>query len=176
MAGIPEPGVQSRGAVTNVPGMNSDLPTRRGSRPTAHAGMPHQQLDQNPPPPLQEELWRRMEALEGVRTGRSGVSLPDSRAVHLDPGLAQGPPEALMVGTEFAHLHGPADGSLHVTLPRERAAEAIDRGWAELHPVALAGRVPPTLVMLYGPRDEVELETVWGLVKQSYDFARGEAR
>jgi hypothetical protein len=132
--------------------------------------MPHQQLDQNPPPALQEELWRRMEALEGVSAGRSGVSLPDSRAVHLEPGLALGPPEALMVGTEFAHLHGPADGSLHVTLPRERAAEAIERGWAELHPVALAGHFPPTLVMLYGPRDEGELETVWALVKPELRF------
>jgi hypothetical protein len=33
---------------------------------------------------------------------------------------------------------------------------------------------PTTLVMIYGPRDEAELETVWQLVEISYAFARGE--
>jgi hypothetical protein len=135
--------------------------------------MPHQQLDQNAPSALQEALWQRMTALDGCRPGRSGVSLPDSRAVHLDPGLALGPEEAFMVGTEFAHLHGAADGSLHVTLPPAVAAEAVERGWAEPHPLARLGVAPSTLVMLYGPRDEAELETVWRLVETSYAFARG---
>jgi hypothetical protein len=34
--------------------------------------------------------------------------------------------------------------------------------------------IPPTHVMIYGPRDEAELETVWQLVEVSYAFARGE--
>jgi hypothetical protein len=135
--------------------------------------MPHQQLDQIAPVAIQEELWRRMAGLEGVRPGRSGVSLPESRAVHLDPELARGPQEALLVGTEFAHLHGAADGSLHLTLPPALAAEAIEKGWAELHPMAAQGLAPTTLVMLYGPRDEAELETIWQLVETSYAYARG---
>jgi hypothetical protein len=137
--------------------------------------MPHQQLSQTAPAPLQEELWRRMSALEGVRAGPSGVSLPDSRALHLDRELALGPAEAFMIGTEFAHLHGQADGSLHLTLPIELAQDAVEHGWAELHPMARAGQAPRTLVMLYGPRDTVELEAVWGLVLRSYAFVRGEA-
>jgi hypothetical protein len=135
--------------------------------------MPHQQLSQTAPVPLQEELWRRMSNLEGVQVGPSGVSLPESRALHLDQELALGPAEAFLVGSEFAHLHGPTDGSLHLTLPLDLAQEAIERGWAELHPIAAAGRAPQTLIMLYGPRDETELETVWGLVQRSYEFARG---
>jgi Family of unknown function (DUF5519) len=135
--------------------------------------MPHQQLEQTAPAALQEELWRRMTALEGVRTGRSGVSLPESRAVHLEPPLAQGSPDAFMVGTEFAHLHGASDGSLHLMLPPEVASEAIEKGWAELHPAARAGHAPATLVMLYGPRDQAELETVWKLVQASHRYARG---
>jgi hypothetical protein len=148
---------------------------RTGERPATHKAMPHQQLDQIAPAELQEELWRRMEALEGVRTGRSGVSLPESRAVHLDPELARGQPEAFLVATEFAHLHGASDGSLHAMLPPALATEAIDKGWAELHPMARLGVAPPTLVMLYGPRDRDELETVWRLVEASYAFARGDA-
>jgi hypothetical protein len=149
------------------------LPKRSGEPPNTRLAMPHQQLDQTPPTELQDELLRRMAALGGVRLGRSGVSLPESRALHLDPPLARGPAEAFMVGTEFAHLHGPRDGSLHAMLPASTAAEAIDKGWAELHPLARDGTAPPTLLMLYGPRDKAELETVWQLVEASYAFACG---
>lgn len=137
--------------------------------------MPHQQLDQTAPVSLQEELWRRMTALVGVRAGSSGVSLPQTRALHLDTHLAQGPSDAFMVGTEFAHLHGEQDSSLHLMLPPQAAAEAIDKGWAEPHPLALRGIAPQTLVMIYGPRDEGELETIWRLIEASYGFARGSA-
>lgn len=135
--------------------------------------MPHQQLDQTPPVALQEELWRRMTGLEGVRAGRSNVSLPETRALHLDEEIAHGPADAYMVGTEFAHLHGARDGSLHAMLPAEAAAEAIDKGWAESHPLASRGIAPRTLVMLFGPRDEAELDTIWQLIQISYGFARG---
>jgi len=150
------------------------LPQRSGERPSTRLAMPHQQLDQTAPVELQEELWRRMSALEHVRTGRSGVSLPESRALHLDPSVARGPAESYLVGTEFAHLHGAADGSLHAALPAEVAAHAIDKGWAELHPLARDGVLPETMVMLYGPRDEAELDTIWQLLQTSYGFARGE--
>jgi hypothetical protein len=151
----------------------TNLPARSGPRPETGPAIPHQQLSQNAPESLQEELWRRMIGLEGVRTGPSGVSLPETRALHLEGGLAVGPPEAFMVGTEFAHLHGLEDGSLHLALPAELARDAIESGWAELHPLAEAGRLPRTLVMVYGPRDGGELETVWQLVVASYDHARG---
>ena len=152
------------------------LPVRSGDRPKTGPEMPHQQLSQNAPLSLQEELWHRMTGLEGVRPGRSHVSLPDTRALHLDPRLATGPGDAFFAGTEFAHLHGASDGSLHLMLPVSVAGDAIDKGWSELHPVARRGAGPPTLVMLYGPRDEAELEVVWRLVQTSYAFARGEVR
>jgi hypothetical protein len=152
------------------------LPQRIGSRPRTGPEIPHQQLDQIAPGEVQTELWRRMTTLEGVRAGRSGISLPDTRALHLEPQLALGPGQAYMVGTEFAHLHGAADGSLHVMLPAALASEAIDKGWAELHPMARRGMAPPTLVMLYGPRDQAELETIWELVVASHAFARGQGR
>jgi Family of unknown function (DUF5519) len=151
-----------------------ELPLRSGVRPSTGPEMPHQQLDQTAPAELQEELWRRMAALDGVRTGRSGVSLPQTRALHLDPALALGPPEAFMVGTEFAHLHGSFDGSLHAALPPDVLPLAIERGWAEPHPLARRGVIPASHVMIYGPRDKAELETVWELVQASYAYARGQ--
>lgn len=159
--------------MTPITNNSLELPARSGDRPTTGPEIPHQQLDQTAPVELQQELWRRMAGLDGVRTGRSGVSLPETRALHLDPALALGPPEAFMVGDEFAHLHGASDGSLHAVLPRDVATQAIERGWAEFHPLAGRRMLPATIVMIYGPRDRAELETVWQLVEVSYAFARG---
>ncbi|WP_433632808.1 luciferase family protein [Nocardia sp. CA-120079] len=152
-----------------------DLPRRSGDRPRTRAHNPHQQLSQLAPPDLQETLWSRMTTLNGVLLGRSGVSLPDTRALHLRPTIAKGPGEAYLVGTEFAHLHGYDDGSLHMCLPKDIAAEAIAQGWAELHPMARQRFLPETLLMVYGPRDLDELEVIWRLVRISHGFARGAA-
>ncbi|MEV4066487.1 luciferase family protein [Nonomuraea dietziae] len=150
------------------------LTRRRGSRPATRPATPHQQLDQTAPVPLQEELWLRMAGLPGVRTGRSGISLPDTRALHLPE--ASGPANAYLIGAEFAHLHGARDGSLHLTLPGAEASRAIEHGWAEPHPLAGTGLIPPTIVMVYGPRDREELEVVWSLVQTSYAYATATLR
>jgi hypothetical protein len=36
--------------------------------------------------------------------------------------------------------------------------------------------VPTTVAMVYGPRDEQELEIVWRIVQASYEFACGTER
>ncbi|MGW2560882.1 luciferase domain-containing protein [Streptomyces sp. NPDC001514] len=148
------------------------LPERPGERPST-GRVVHSQLDQNGPVEFHRELWRRMQALDGVMVGRSHVSLPQSRALHLDPARATGPDTAYLSGTEFAHLHAADDGSLHVMLPPADAAEAIAKGWAEHHPMVHRGFLPPTAVMLYGPRDDEELGVVWGLIELSHAFASG---
>ncbi|MFG1703008.1 luciferase family protein [Nonomuraea sp. M3C6] len=153
----------------------SALAPRRGPRPTTTPETPHQQVDQIAPEELQEKLWRRMAGLDHVRTGASVISLPETRALHLDPEHALGPRSAFVRdSTEFAHLHGPFDGSLHALLTEADAAELVEKGWGELHPIVHEGRHPPTLVMIYGPRDEEELETVWKLVRRSYAYASGQ--
>lgn len=150
------------------------LPERPGRRPRTTPATPHVQLDQHAPPAFNEELWHLMTGLRGVTSGRSGISLPQTRALHLDPALALGPDDAFMVGTEFAHRHGDGSGSLHVALPPDRAAEAVRSGWAEAHPVVTMGRGAETWVMLYGPQDESELAVIWQLVQDSHAFACGQ--
>jgi hypothetical protein len=98
--------------------------------------------------------------------------VPGARALWLEEG-ANGPTEAFMVGYEFAHLHPEPDQSLHAMLPPPLATEAVERGWAEVHPVARMGLIPPNAVMLYAPRDDGEREVVASLVHAAYDFARG---
>lgn len=149
------------------------LSRRAGPGPRTTPQTPHVQLDQPAPEPLQGRLWERMVGLPGVLPGRSGISLPSSAALHLEPRLAAGPREAYLVGTEFAHLHGDGSGSLHLALPEARAAEVIEQGWAELHPATRMTALPDTWVMVYGPRDDDELAVVWRLVEESYDFALG---
>lgn len=149
------------------------LPVREGARPLTRTAMPHQQLTQNAPVGLQEALFLRAAALEGVGLEQSRVSVPGARAFVLDPALARGPAEAFMAGTEFAHLHPEQDGSLHLCLPAGGAREVETKGWGELHPAARLGRIPPTAVMVFGPRDEDELEVVWRILQISHAFALG---
>jgi hypothetical protein len=78
-----------------------------------------------------------------------------------------------MIGREFAHIHPLPDGSLHAALPPELAEEAIEKGWAEHHPVARMGYISPNVVMIYAPRNAEEIEIVAGLVEESYHYAEG---
>jgi|SRR5215210_4960114 len=146
---------------------------RIGERPRTTPTNPHTQLDQQPADlRWVDELGRRVFALPGVAEEPSGVSVPGARALVLAPEETTGPPEAFLVGREFAHLHPAPDHSLHAMLPSDTATEAVATGWAEPHPVALQGLIPPTAVMIYAPRDEAELEVIESLVRASHAFAR----
>jgi hypothetical protein len=151
-----------------MPSMALTLPPREGDAPRTTSTNPHTQLEQNAPVELQEELWQRMASLPDVTPAPSRISVPGARAITLDEAHAQGAPEALIVDGEFAHLHPHADGSLHLTLPRDLAEEVVAKGWGEPHVVV--GWAAP---MVYGPRDASELEIVWSIVQASYEHARG---
>jgi phospholipase/carboxylesterase len=153
-----------------------DLSARPGPRPRTTPTNPHIQLDQNAPPELQELLFERARALAGVRVEPSMISVPGARAFVLGEEVASGPLEAFMIGREFAHLHPPTDGSLHMMLPLKLAGAVDSHGWGELHPVARMGVIPPNAMMVYGPRDEGELEVVCELLRASHAFATGPAQ
>jgi hypothetical protein len=154
--------------------MNEDvLPNRSGSRPRTTPTNPHTQLEQNPQPVVVKELAQRVFALPGVEEHPSAISVPGARALWLWEELPAGPREAFMIGREFAHIHPMPDGSLHAALPPQVAQEAIRKGWAEQHPVARMGYIPQNVVMIYGPRDEQEIEVVAGLVVEAYRYATG---
>ncbi len=151
----------------------SALPERSGSRPKTTPTNPHTQLDQNPDARIVQELARRVFALPGVEERPSAISVPGARALWLREEVPAGPPEAFMIGREFAHIHPMPDGSLHAALPPEIAEEAVRKGWAEQHPVARMGFIPQNVVMIYAPRDEAEVEIIAGLVAEAYRYAGG---
>ena len=149
------------------------LPERSGPRPRTTPTNPHTQLEQNPDRAAVEELARLVFALPGVEERSSAISVPGARALWLSEEVPAGPREAFMIGREFAHIHPMPDGSLHAALPPEVAREAIEKGWAEQHPVARMGYIPQNVVMVYAPRDAEEIEVVTGLVVESYRYAGG---
>ncbi len=145
---------------------------RSGPRPETTPTNPHTQLTQNAPVDLQERVYAEAGSLDGVVVGPSAVSVPGARAFHL-PDCEHAARGCFMVDREFAHLHPPRDGSLHMVLPPDTVDRAIDNGWAERHPLAGKYGLPSNIVMVYGPRDEQELGVVLDLVRASHAFAHG---
>ena len=151
-----------------------DLRRREGRKPRTTPDPPHSQLDQISPPEMFEALAARIFSFPEIEERPSIISVPGARALWLPNCEQCGPPEAFMAGCEFAHLHPPSDGSLHAALPPPLADAAIANGWAEIHPVALTGRIPRNVVMVYGPRDSAEVEIVAGMIDAARRFAMGQ--
>lgn len=152
------------------------LPRRPGPRPLTTSENPHQQLDQHPPPDLIARFAARCFSLAGVIGRPSLVSVRGARALCVEKSLGTGPRAAFLIGREFAHIHPPPDGSMHLALPPKDAQEVIAKGWGEQHPVARAGYLPPGIVMVYAPRDDRELEIVLDIVQAAFRFASGDAQ
>lgn len=148
----------------------SQLPKRAGPRPPTHKGMPHAQIGVQPVPEVNTELFRRCFSLPDVRNEPTRISVPGARALWLHEDVPLARPEVIAVGREFAHIH--PDGSLHASLPPERARQAMEAGWAEPHPMAVyMGR--EGMVMLYTPRTMEELDVIFQLVVDSYNYVTG---
>ncbi len=72
----------------------------------------------------------------------------------------------------FAHLHPAHDGSMHLVLPADLAADVSAKGWGRPHMWA-GTRLSPGFMMVFGPRDEAELAVVRGIVEASPAHASG---
>lgn len=152
-----------------------DAPFREGPAPDTPDGIPHQQHNQNAPVAMQQALKEAIAALPGIRFEPTPFSLSGSVGWRLEQSFAQGPSGAFIrQSLEFAHQHVPADGSMHMLLPEEFARYALEKGWGVAHPWtdSLSGE-HSEYVMIFGPRDEVELKTIWIIAQISYYQARG---
>lgn len=146
------------------------LPFRTGERPLTRKGTPHQQLDQNPDLSIYKKLHELLFSIPDVIEMDSLISVPGARALWLnseDSSLE----DAFMIGREFAHLHPPYDGSLHIMAPPNWVDEIISKGWGEKHP--LAGEFFDNALMIYAPRNEEEIKIVYNIVLLSYWRAKG---
>ncbi len=148
------------------------LPQRAGDRPAVSWSIPQQQLSDAAPVELQERLALYVQSLDGVSVRPSSISVPGARAFVLDDTSAGS--EAFLVheAGEFAHLHPPHDGSLHLVLPVDLAADVVTKGWGRMHPWA-GGRLTAGFVMIHGPRSSAKLTTIEGIVAASHALAIG---
>lgn len=151
--------------------VSTRIPRRNRPRPLTTQGMPHAQVNVRPVPEIHAELFRRAYQLPGVRNEPTRISVPGARALWLEENLQLAHGELILVGREFAHIH--PDGSLHVTLEPQRAVEAIEQGWAEYHPLARQLGIDG-MVLIYTPLDEHELEVVFQLILDSYNYITGQ--
>ena len=151
--------------------INPPLPERQGPRPATTGTVPHQQIGVEAVPEVNAELFRRAFTLPGVENRPSTFSLPGARGMWITDEVRITRHDQIVSGREFAHIH--PDGSLHASLPVERAIEAVEAGWAEAQPIAERLGIPG-LVMIYTPLTLTELQTVLQLVVDSYNFVTGQ--
>ena len=149
----------------------NNLPRRAHRRPQTSDRVPHIQCDQIPSGDIVQRLLLRISQLSNVRERDSRMAMPGVKAFWIPDDNACGPKTAFIDDHEFCHLH--ETGTIHLTAPKQLRELLIDRGWAEQHIVAKAGIIADTLLLVYAPQDETEVEVVTWIVRQSLAFATG---
>ena len=112
----------------------ADLPIRTGPSAETTGGVPHLQIGAEAVPELNAEMLRRVSLLPGLEIRPTVIGMFGAIGFWILEEQRLVRPEVIFRGREFAHLH--PDGSLHASLPPERAFEAIAAGWAVRHPSA----------------------------------------
>lgn len=148
------------------------LPTREGPRRETTHNVPHVQTDAVLVPEVDAELRRRLFSLPGIENRESEVSLAGARSLWLADDMQLARPEVLQAGREIAHIH--PNGSLHVWLPVERAIEATETKWGELHPWVGDKNFWDGLTMIYTPETLDEVDITMLLVVDAYNYITGE--
>lgn len=81
--------------------------------------------------------------------------------------------EAFLIGNEFAHIHNPPIGNMHLTLPNPLRELAMVKRWVLPHPLAGKQGFTPDNVFAFAPRNESEVAVVKLLLSASHAYALG---
>ena len=148
------------------------LPWRSGPQPHMTPSNPQEQLEQFPADwSVIENLTSYAFSLANVVERPTQIAPPGSRALTFDALNATDNPDSFMVGLEFAYIHNPPIGSMHLTLPKKIRDLEIDKGWALRHPLAARGVVSPDVTFVFAPRSQDELMWAQGLLAAAHVFA-----
>ncbi|KAF6834469.1 hypothetical protein CPLU01_04934 [Colletotrichum plurivorum] len=162
------------------------LPERKGQRAELGGVVPHRQLSQHAPEHMREFINNLFTnaASQNPSLLERKLSLYErlNPALFVLPSLLSSkriPETARIARGEIGHHH--ADLSVHLYLSPADARVAIEKGWAERHRLAvprsswLFGRyhVADSYVMVYGPRDEGEMEVLATILKNGVRFMTG---
>lgn len=151
----------------------AELPARSGPVPRMTPTNPQEQLEQFPADSrLIETLAAHAFSLPGVVERPTQVAPDGSRALTLAPTVSLNRC-AVMVDREFAHIHNPPIGSMHLMLPQPHRTLALEKQWVLRHPFAVRGWGPEGTVFVFAPRDAQELQWVKALLSVSHAWASG---
>lgn len=142
------------------------LPERQGPRPKIAGIAPQRQVDQPGSFRMYLLLRASLENL-AIRTPgsfRTATSCFEKKGLAL---FAQEPINATCRG-EIVHVHH-SDRSMHLNLHPDDAKIVLEKGWGERHPLARGGwmkqYVPREFIMVYAPRNRVELDVVCRIIE-----------
>jgi hypothetical protein len=147
------------------------IPTRKGTKPTTICGPLHIQCDGSGGDKYFRKLitevlgWPRVECTPPI--GRS----PDLISIHLKQAERAIASSSTSSARRFAQVYLQAP-TIVLTLPLVTAHWAIVRGWAEPHYLASHCLMPAGTVLLYTPKDEIEVEICHFHFSQAYEHAR----
>ncbi|TVY24465.1 hypothetical protein LHYA1_G006618 [Lachnellula hyalina] len=154
--------------------VQSWLPFRSGSRPKIAGIAPQRQLDQPGCKKMYQMLRASLEnlAVQNPESFRIGTSCFEKKGLAL---FARDPINATCRG-EVCHVHH-SDRSLHLNLHPDDAKLILERGWGERHPLARGGwmkaYVPREFVMVYAPRNRMELDAVCRIIEAAGFWVSG---
>ncbi|KAF4581108.1 hypothetical protein GQ602_007245 [Ophiocordyceps camponoti-floridani] len=168
---IRDPFTAPRPDPTRVPGAGilagRPLPYRPGPRPRVIGIAPQRQLDQAGSHTCYMALRRAMERLGASSPLKFGTerSCLEKHGLAL---FARHPLQTNCQG-EICHVHD-SDHSMHMCLHPHDIDEVLKKGWGQRHPLARKGRllqmpVSQDFVMVYAPRDELELHTTYRIIE-----------
>ena len=149
------------------------LPERTGQPPITGQQPPQLQFSDQSPTTIRDAL--KMWAFANIPQTREHdtlISVPSSRALWLDEATPATHEHVFMPpagSREYAHIH--EDGSIHVMLPKEVEDEILLKKWGLRHPWYARGVKE---VLVYAPRDEMELTLLKRILIESYRYITGD--
>ncbi|CEI70474.1 hypothetical protein FVEN_g1020 [Fusarium venenatum] len=167
-----------------------NLPRREGDRALLGGIAPHRQLSQHAP--------KRIRTIENLfnNAARQHPSILEVKkslyerhhdALFVSQDLLQSEPDSLPKTTiiargELGHAH--PDLSVHLYLSPADARVIIEKGWAERHRLSVPETswvknkyaIASTYLMIYGPRDEKEMEILRIILQNSIRFMTGHSK
>ena len=144
------------GTANNLIAISASLPNRRGKRPITIRGPLHVQCGDFGDDLALHHLLDEVIAWPHIEAGPLPIGSADLLSLKVDEDVATGAPSVFITGREFGRVLFGAP-TIYLTLPLSCAHWAIIRGWAEPHFSSSFALVPPGVMVVYTPRDELEV-------------------
>jgi hypothetical protein len=162
--------MKSLGTTGNPFTQLASLPLRKGKRPITVRGPLHVQCSDNSDETLLYEFVEEVATWPGIEAAPWPVDSGELVSLRIAEDLASNDSANFISGNEFARFLFGAP-SIYLALPLSCAHWAIVRGWAEPHYSGSFGLMPPGVMVVYTPRDEIEREVCRSLFLIAYNCA-----